>query len=71
MVSFIHDYNRQYLITMEENIMNEEDLRIIKGGAAILESMSGSKNDVNYTEEALSVLAEQLYEVIERNEKER
>ena len=51
--------------------MNEEDLRIIKGVAAILESMSGSKNDVNYTEEALSMLAEQLYEVIERNEKER
>lgn len=49
--------------------MNEEDMVIIKGVAAMLEYMACTKDDVRYTNEAMKMLAGQLMEVIERNEK--
>lgn len=50
--------------------MNEEDIIIIKGVAAMLEHMACTKDDVKYTNEAMGMLAGQLMEVIERNEKD-
>lgn len=49
--------------------MNENDITILKGVAAMLEYMACTKDDVRYTNEAMRMLAGQLMEVIERNEK--
>ena len=50
--------------------MNEEQLSKLKGIAATLEYMaSADRLDVQYTQEALEMLAEQLYEVIDLCEK--
>ena len=50
--------------------MNEEQLTKLKGVAAMLEYIaSADKLDVQYTKEALAMLAEQLYEVIDLCEK--
>lgn len=49
--------------------MSEEDIRIIKGVAAMLEYIAaGSGGVVKYSDEAFGLLAGQLMEVIERNE---
>lgn len=46
--------------------MQGQELTKLKGVAAILEYMaSADKLDVRYTQEALGMLAEQLYEVVE------
>ena len=46
--------------------MQEQELTIIKGVAAMLEYMaSADRLDVQYTQEALGVLAEELYKIIE------
>ena len=51
--------------------MQEHELQIIKGIAAMLEYMaSAEKLDVRYTKEALVMLAEQLYEVIKQENDE-
>lgn len=49
--------------------MQEHELKIIKGIAAMLEYMaSADRLDVQYTQDALGVMAEQLYEVIDQCE---
>ena len=55
---------------MRYNILggeNMQELEKLKGIAAMLEYMaSADKLDVKYTQEALGMLAEQLYEVIDQ-----
>ena len=47
--------------------MQEHELQTIRGIAAILEYMaSADRLDVKYTQDALGVLAEQLYMIIEQ-----
>jgi hypothetical protein len=46
--------------------MQEQELATLKGIAATLDYMaSADKLDVKYTQEALGMLAEELYEIIE------
>lgn len=50
--------------------MNEKNLATLKGIAATLDYMASAERlDVKYTKEALAMLAEQLYEVIDLCEK--
>lgn len=51
--------------------MQEHELQIIKGIAAMLEYMASAERlDVKYTQDALGVMAEQLYSIIEQNNSE-
>ena len=51
--------------------MNEEQLNKLKGIAAMLEYMASAERlDVKYTQDALGMLAEELYEVIEQENNE-
>ena len=49
--------------------MKEDELRTIKAVAAILQYMANGPVDVNYTEEALSVLSGMLMGLVEKEEK--
>jgi hypothetical protein len=49
--------------------MQEQELATLKGIAATLDYMASAERlDVKYTKDALGVLAEQLYEVIDQCE---
>ena len=51
--------------------MNEKNLATLKGIAATLDYMaSADRLDVKYTQEALGMLTEQLYGIIEQNNSE-
>ena len=53
-------------IHLEVIQMHEDVISKLKGIAAIMEYMSGAdKLDVNYTKEALGILSENMYEIIE------
>jgi len=46
--------------------MQEQDLQTIRGIAAMLEYMaSADRLDIKYTQDALGVMAEELYNIIE------
>ena len=48
--------------------MSEQDMIKLRGIAAILEYMASSdKLDVVYTQDALAMLAEELYVLVDRN----
>lgn len=50
------------------SIQQENDIRDIKGIAAILESMAAGGNGVRYTGEALDMMAGKLIEIVKRCE---
>lgn len=46
--------------------MREQELQTLKGIAAMLEYMASAERlDIKYTQEALAMLAEELYKIIE------
>lgn len=49
--------------------MREDELRTIKAVAAILQYMANGPVDVNYTEEALSMLSGALMDLVQKEEK--